>query len=263
MIEANPDSLNQEQDPEETDTLHRVQNRPGSTGTASRRYRRIPLAVAMSLMLLLAGCAAGTSQRTGPGEPAAARQPAPGARQIDARQAERLRREMPPLIQNMNHPLPLNKVRVTLLEDPQINAANAGGGDFYVTTGLLEKANDEQLRGVLAHEVAHADLGHVAKAQALGTGMNIGIIILDQIIPGSGYITPLVADLGVMKPFSRKEEYEADAHGVEILNRAGYNGKQVMGNTLTWLLQSSGSSGGFFATHPGTDDRIQRIHALP
>ena len=66
-----------------------------------------------------------------------------------------------------------------------------------------------------------------------------------------------------MKPFSRKEEYEADAHEVEIRNRAGYNGKQVMGNTLTWLLQSSGSSGGFFETHPGTDDRIQRIHALP
>ena len=214
-------------------------------------------------MFLLAGCATGTSQRTGPGEPTASRQSAPGARQIDARQAERLQREMPPLIKNMDHPLPLNKVRVTLLEDPQINAANAGGGDFYITTGLLEKANDNQLRGVLAHEIAHADLGHVAKAQALGTGMNIGIIILDQIIPGSGYITPLVADLGVMRPFSRKEEYEADAHGVQILQRAGYNGKQVMENTLTWLLQASGPSGGFFATHPGTDDRIKRIQDLP
>jgi Zn-dependent protease with chaperone function len=223
----------------------------------------MPLAVAVSLMFLLVGCATGTSQRTGPGEPTASRQPAPSARQIDARQAARLQREMPPLIKNMDHPLPLNKVRVTLLEDPQINAANAGGGEFYITTGLLEKANDDHLRGVLAHEIAHADLGHVAKAQALGTGMNIGIIILDQFIPGSGYITPLVADLGVMKPFSRKEEYEADAHGVQILQRAGYNGKQVMESTLTWLLQSSGPSGGFFATHPGTDDRIQRIHDLP
>jgi Zn-dependent protease with chaperone function len=223
----------------------------------------MPLAVALSLMILLGGCATGTSQRTEPGEPTAGRQTAPSARQIDARQAERLQRVMPPLIQNMNHPLPLNKVRVTLLEDPQINAANAGGGEFYVTTGLLEKANDDQLRGVLAHEVAHADLGHVAKAQALGTGMSIGMIILDQIIPGSGIITPLVADLGVMRPFSRKEEYEADAHGVEILQRAGYNGKQMMGDTLTWLMQTSGPSGGFLATHPGTSDRIQRIHALP
>ena len=233
-----------------------------SKKTTSQRYWRIPQVLAMSLLFMTVCCATGTTQRTGPGEPTARLQPAPSCRKIDARQAERLQRVMTPLIKNMNHPLQPNKVRVTLLDDPQINAANAGGGDFYVTTGLLEKASDDQLRGVLAHEVAHADLGHVAKAQALGTGMNIGIFILDQIIPGSGYLTPLVADLGVMRPFSRQEEYEADAHGVQILQRAGYNGKQVMGNTLTWLLQTAGSSGGFFETHPGTDDRIQRIHDL-
>ena len=238
-------------------------NRLRPTGVAPLRCWRMPIAVAMSLMLLLVGCATGGPQRNEPGEPTASRQPAPSARKIDARQAERLQRVMTPLIKSMNHPLPLNEVRVTLIDDPQINAANAGGGVFYVTTGLLEKSSDDQLRGVLAHEVAHADLGHVAKAQALGTGMNIGIFILDQIIPGSGYITPLVADLGVMRPFSRQEEYEADKHGVEILERAGYSGKQVMGNTLAWLLQASGPSGGFFETHPGTDDRIQRIHDLP
>ncbi len=240
-----------------------LHNRLRSTGTTSRSYRGMPIVVAMSLMLLLVGCASGPSQGTSPGTPTASRQPAPSARKIDARQAERLQRVMTPLIKNMNHPLPLNEVRVTLIDDPQINAANAGGGVFYVTTGLLEQASDDQLRGVLAHEVAHADLGHVAKAQALGTGMNIGIFILDQIIPGSGTITPLVADLGVMRPFSRQEEYEADSHGVEILQRAHYDGKQIMGNTLTWLLKTAGPSGGFFETHPGTDDRIQRIHALP
>jgi Zn-dependent protease with chaperone function len=233
------------------------------TGAVQLCRWRMPIAVAMSLMLLLVGCATGGSQTTGPGEPTTSRQPAPSARKIDARQAERLQRVMAPLIKSMNQPLPLNEVRLTLLEDPQINAANGGGGVFYVTTGLLEKASDDQLRGVLAHEVAHADLGHVAKAQALGTGMNIGIIILDQIIPGSGSITPMIADLGVMRPFSRQEEYDADKHGVEILQRANYDGKQIMGNTLTWLLKSAGPSGGFFENHPGTDDRIQRIHALP
>jgi len=240
-----------------------VQNRLRFKGTSSRRYWRVPIVAAMSLIFLLAGCASGSSQRTESGEPTARPQPASSTRQIDARQAERLQRVMSPLIKNMNHPLQPNMVRVTLLEDPQINAANADGGEFYVTTGLLEKAGDDQLRGVMAHEVAHADLGHVAKIQTLGTGMNFGIFILDQIIPGSGYITPLVADLGVMRPFSRQEEYEADAHGVQILQRSGYNGKQVMGNTLTWLLQKAGPSGGFLENHPGTDDRIQRIHDLP
>jgi Zn-dependent protease with chaperone function len=51
----------------------------------------------------------------------------------------------------------------------------------------INRASDDQLRGVLAHEVAHADLGHVAQALTLGTGMNIGIFILDQIIDGERF----------------------------------------------------------------------------
>jgi len=217
------------------------------------------LGIPVILMLLLTGCAIGTSQRPTSRQPEAGGRPAPSSRQVDPQQAERIQRIMVPLVQNMKKPIPLNNVRVGIIDDPNINAANAGSGQFYVTTGLLEKANDDQLRGVLAHEVAHEDLGHVAQTQALGTGLNIGMIILDQIIPGSGAITPLVADLGVMKPFSRKDEYEADSHGVEILKRAGFDGKQVMANTLTWLLQTSGPGGGFFATHPGTEDRVQRV----
>jgi len=58
------------------------------------------------------------------------------------------------------------------------------------------------------------------------------------------------------------EEYEADAHGVDILQRAGCDGKQIMGGTLSRLLMTSGASGGLFEIHPGTDDRIQRIHNL-
>jgi predicted Zn-dependent protease len=213
------------------------------------------LRLALAIALLFTGCATGTSG----GDHS---QRAPTTRRIDARQAQQLQDIMRPLIEHMDHPIPLNKVRITLIEDRQINAANAGGGDFYVTTGFLEQANQEEMRGVLAHEIAHADLGHVAKAKALGTGLNIGMFLLDQVLPGSGYITPLVADFGVMRPFSRSEEYAADAHGVEILNRAGYDGKQVMADTLTWLVQTSGNSGGFLETHPGTRDRIQRVENM-
>jgi Zn-dependent protease with chaperone function len=57
--------------------------------------------------------------------------------------------------------------------------------------GSAREGEYEQLRGVLAHELAHDDLGHVAKAQTLGAGLNIGMVIrLDQIFPGSGKITP-------------------------------------------------------------------------
>ena len=148
------------------------------------------------------------------------------------------------------------------MDDPAINAASAGGGQFFVTTGLLQKANDEQLTGVLAHELAHDDLRHVAKAQTLAAGLNIGMIILDQIIPGSGALTPIAGEL-VARSYSRNEEYAADAHGVEILTRAGLS-PAIMANTLTWLMQTSGggSKGGFLATHPGTGERIEALRKL-
>lgn len=184
--------------------------------------------------------------------------------QIDPVQGQRVSGIMIPLVQHMNRPISAQKVRVGVFEDADINAANAGGGQFYITTGLLQKANEEQLRGVLAHEIAHEDLAHVAKTQALGTGLRIGSVLLDQIIPGSGIITPLIADIGVLRPYSRQEELEADIRAVEILNRAGYNGKKVMSDTLTWLLQTSGSGGGgFLSTHPGMEDRIKKIQSLP
>jgi len=168
---------------------------------------------------------------------------------------------MVPLIKVMDHPRPLSQVKVAIMDDPHVNAASAGGGEFYVTTGLLLKANDDHLRGVLAHEISHDDLGHVAKAQALGTGVGIGVIILDQIFPGSGRITPVAGAL-ITRGYSRQEEYAADRHGMEILGRAGY-AKDVMVNTLTWLMQTEGgSAGGFLATHPGTQERIDALRKL-
>ena len=101
---------------------------------------------------------------------------------IDGRQADRLKRTMLPLLQATDKRSSASQVRIGLIDDPSINAANAGGGEFYVTTGLLQKASDEQLRGVLAHEIAHDDLGHVAKAQVLGAGLNIGVVSVGTIV---------------------------------------------------------------------------------
>lgn len=181
---------------------------------------------------------------------------------VDPAQAARLQRIMVPLIRAMDHPMPLDQVKVGIMDDPQINAANAGDNQFFVTTGLLQKANDDRLRGVLAHELSHQDLNHVAKAQVLGAGIEIGAAILDQIFPGTGAITPLAGRL-VTSQYSRGEEYAADAHGVLLLRRAGYP-KEMMIDTLTWLMQVSGpDSGGFFATHPGTADRIEAVRKAP
>ena len=95
---------------------------------------------------------------------------------------------MLPLLKAMDHPCREDQVRIGIVNQNEINAANAGNCEFYVTMGLLRRANDDQLRGVLAHEIAHEDLGHVAKAQVLGAGLNIGASLLQQLFPAAGVL---------------------------------------------------------------------------
>lgn len=223
---------------------------------------RRALGAALATLLttsLLAGCAGVVE---GPGSASPPRTSSPkgptATRTVDGRQAQRLQRIMTPLVNAMDRPLPLNQVRVGVVDDDHVNAASAGNGEFYVTRGLLEKASDQQLAGVLAHEIAHDDLRHVAKTQALGTGLNIGMIILDQVFPGSGALASIPGKL-LMNRYTQREEYEADRHGMAILQKAGLP-PEIMADTLAWLMRTEGgSSGGFFSTHPATADRIEAL----
>src|SRR5262245_58619999 len=193
---------------------------------SGRIHRLTGTVGAAALATLLTGCAGLVSDGGGSASPSS-RQPqpsspqqAPSTRAVDPQQAERLKRVMLPLIKAMNNPLPTNQVKVGIMDDSHINAASAGGGEFYVTRGLLDKANDQQLAGVLAHELAHDDLRHVAKAQALGTGLNIGMVILDQIVPGSGAITP-IAGQPLMNKDSQKEEDATYRQRMALRQKAG------------------------------------------
>jgi predicted Zn-dependent protease len=212
----------------------------------------------LAVFILASGCAVSSSESpTSQREPQEARR---SSGRIDPRQAERLQRIMTPLLRRMNNPREPSQVRIGIVDDPNINAANAGGGEFYVTTGLLEKANDDQLRGVLAHEIAHDDLGHVARAQVLGAGLNIGVMLLEQLIPGSSAVTPIAGTL-IARGYSRSEEYAADRHAVTILERAGYS-KDSLIDALSWIKRVSGNGGGgFLSTHPATDDRLEALRA--
>jgi putative metalloprotease len=208
-------------------------------------------AVALALAAFLGGC----SVASAPPEPQA-----PDIRQVSPQQARRIYRVMEPLLASMNNPKSPREVYIGILDDPQINAANAGGGQFYVTTGLLEKASEDQLRGIMAHEIAHDDLGHVAKLQTIGAGLGIGIVLLEQLLPGSSSVTPIAGNL-IARGYSRREEYAADRHGVTILERAGYR-KEVLIDALRWVSRGASGGGGFLSTHPDTDDRIEELRRL-
>jgi putative metalloprotease len=211
--------------------------------------------------LLAAGCALEPVSNGTSSSPQSSARSGPALEKVTPQDAARLRAIIEPLARAADHPPA--KLAVGILSDKSINAANAGNGEFYVTRGLLDRANDEQLRAVLAHEMAHNDLGHVAKAQRLQTGVAVGSAILEQVIPNAAIITPIAGTL-ITRKYSRGEELEADKHGVVLLRRVG-SSKEAMLNTLTWLAatEGGGEGGGWFATHPGTNERIQALRQLP
>jgi predicted Zn-dependent protease len=178
----------------------------------------------------------------------------------DEHQMTRVRAVMLPLVRVSNKRIPLNQIRVAIVDDATINAASAGNGRYIVTTGLLNRATDDQLRGVLAHEIAHEDLGHPAKAQIIGAGLSVGVALLEQLFPGSSSFTPIAGTL-ISNNYTRPLELEADRHAVTLLERAGYS-KRTMVDTLTWLMRRAGNSGGGLSSHPATSERIQELQSL-
>ncbi|MBI3063991.1 MAG: M48 family metalloprotease [Deltaproteobacteria bacterium] len=180
---------------------------------------------------------------------------------VGQRDLERLRSIMVPLMRATNHPDRVRQITVKIIDDRSINAGSAGGGQFLVTTGLLRLANDEQLRGVLAHEIAHDDLGHPARMQLVGAGVSVGAALLERVFPGSAMVAPIAGTL-IASSYSRPQEFEADRHAVTILRRVGYS-KEVMIRSLSWIMQVEGNSGGgILSTHPATDERIRALRRL-
>lgn len=236
----------------------RMRNAPASPRAQSSLSRAAALLLASTF---LSACVVAGPAPTGRRAPREEPAPPATARRADSRDVERLRRIMVPLFRGMNRPCRVDEVRVGIVNEDGINAANAGGCEFFVTMGLLRRASDPQLRGILAHELAHEDLGHVARAQVLGAGLSILSAGLQQLFPASGALAPIAGEL-VARGHSRNEEYAADRHAVQILERSGHS-KNDLVDALTWIRRASGGSGGgFLSTHPALDDRITTIQRL-
>lgn len=228
-----------------------------------RRSCRVLLAIFCLAPLGLSACftIAPPPSRRAPQDYSQTRTQSYASRGSDGSDSERLRRVMVPLIQAMERPCRLDQTKIGIINQNEINAANAGNCQFYVTMGLLRRASDDQLRGVLAHELAHQDLGHVAKAQVLGATINALSAGLQQLSPLAGVVAPIAGELAA-RSYGRKEEFTADKHGVDILRRAGHP-KEVMVESLAWIRRISGDQGGgFLSTHPELDERIATIQRL-
>jgi predicted Zn-dependent protease len=160
-------------------------------------------------------------------------------------------------------------------DDGDANAFALPGGWVYVSRGLLALSNrEDEVAGVLAHEMAHVVERHAVRRVGAATpfavlfGVPSGILgmvspSLGGIVGGAGR---LVSGL-TLAPYSREQELEADRVGSALAARAGWDPSALAGFLATLEraeAQTPGAStrSSFFATHPATPERVANIEAL-
>ena len=154
----------------------------------------------------------------------------------------------------------------TVVQDPTVNAFAVPGGHVFVHTGLLQAvANEAELAGVLAHEVAHIEARHSTEMLTRAYGIDFVLSLLGD---EQGRLEQIAEDLatdGAVAKFSRDAEREADTLGVAHLAAAGYPPEGIAGFFEVLLEQRERQPTAldqFFATHPLTEERLERARAL-
>jgi len=159
------------------------------------------------------------------------------------------------------------EVRVFDVDAP--NAFALPGGKIGVNRGLLRVAkNQDQLATVLAHEVAHVLAGHsnerISAQYATQGALAVASAVTDPANPKHQQAIALLgagAQIGVLLPYGRTHESEADLLGLDLMSRAGFDPRQSVE-----LWRNMAAAGGqqppeFLSTHPSHQTRIQNLEA--
>ena len=168
---------------------------------------------------------------------------------------------------------PYREWQIVVLDSPQVNAFALPGGYVGVYAGMLRVAgNDAQLAAVLGHEVGHVNARHGAQRivaeNAVALALRLGGTLLalsDSEVP-SDLVVALggtAADLGLIRPFSRGQELQADELGLRYMARAGHDPAEAIAfwQRMTTLERGRGTPG-FLSTHPTGERRIEELERL-
>ena len=173
---------------------------------------------------------------------------------------------------NLNDPTINFDWEYILIDNKKVrNAWCMPGGKIAVYTGMLEVTkNTNGLAAVMGHEIAHAVAKHSIERASRGVLLNSGTQIIDVLSGGklskinrsTGMNTVgLLSQLGIMYPFNRKQESEADYLGLIFSSLSGYDIRET---SKLWERMKKFNKGKtpseFMSTHPSPDNRIKKIN---
>ncbi len=151
-----------------------------------------------------------------------------------------------------------------VLETTEQNAFCLPGGKVAVLSGIMTlMENEAELACVVGHEIGHAIARHSGERLSWGYLQTLGTIGLSMANETAGAVFGVGSELGVMLPFSRSNESEADYIGLVLMAKAGYDPVAAIS---FWQKFGNGSHGlkDFLSTHPNGDKRIADLQkALP
>lgn len=157
-----------------------------------------------------------------------------------------------------------------LVESKEINAWCMPGGKVVVYTGLLAVTqNETALAIVLGHEITHAVVGHGRErmseqllTQGLGIGINVALSSNPETVNVFNQVYAPTAQLGVVLPNSRKQEFEADHFGLIFAAMAGYNPQEAIPFWKRMAALGGEKPPVFLSDHPADQQRIAKLETI-
>lgn len=182
----------------------------------------------------------------------------------DPKYLNRVKRVAPRIINASNNNPADWEVQVFASKD--LNAFALPGGKIGFYTGILDiMDNDDQIACVMGHEVAHVNYNHAGERYSQSTMAQAGLTVAQVAVSGSQYQNQILgvlgagASLGVILPYSRKHELEADKFGLRYMHRAGYNVDEAIKFWEKMSAKKTGAPPEILSTHPSDATRIAQL----
>jgi predicted Zn-dependent protease len=157
---------------------------------------------------------------------------------------------------------------VVVFQNPSPNAFALPGNKIGVHSGMLKVAGSQgQLAAVVAHEVGHLLADHANERLTQQLAVQGGMALVDLFSGDPGTLKyqilrkalGLGADVGILLPFSRTHEKEADAIGLDLMARAGFDPRESIELWENMAAASKGQPVEFLSTHPSHDTRSEEL----